>query len=121
MIKRMKEALTADHTLTDEDTIDALRAFTFLLHHIATEKLKKDVSRSTSRETAALAMDIITMLPVSDHQSLIQGKPWSGLVTKEMICPTSEEGNNNCMVVYDKIFIFTKEKVPILPWAAVQF
>ena len=46
MIQRMKDAIEGDHATippNDEDTVDALRAFTFLLHHISHDELKQKV------------------------------------------------------------------------------
>lgn len=47
MISRMRTALEGSHSSippADEDTVDAMRAFTFLLNHLPHDELKKKVS-----------------------------------------------------------------------------
>ena len=41
----MRQALTADKNSLTEDTIDLLRAFSFLIHYLPLEEIKQKVSK----------------------------------------------------------------------------
>lgn len=77
MINKMKESLlNASGSGSEEDRIDAIRAFTYLLHQIPVEELReKCLNAGDGKEAVDVIMDILTLLPGTEHEKLIHCKP----------------------------------------------